>query len=230
MNFHQNFTSVAAMKTTLAILALCCFAMATSTVPFNAAANELADDYTRPLILTISDKGKAVTQSMAEHLRTVFEIGSEVGNPETLQAMLLQETNGGSSERIGGKNLPVSKRSYGLMQVQIVAARSVLQRYPELMERYFPDRTYRSIADKEIISLLLNNDEANVRIAAHHFKLYMQLSKGNWNKAVAAYNMGIGNAQKINNHGDVQYVRNIKLKLTTIVRPFNRNNELSSEI
>lgn len=229
MNFHQNFTSVAAMKTSLAILALCCFAMVTGTVPFNAAANELADDYTRPLVLTISDKGKAVTQRMAEHLRTVFQIGSEVGNPETLQALLLQETNGGESDRVGGKNLPVSKRSYGLMQVQIVAARSVMQRFPDLMERYFPERQYRSITDKELIALLLNDDEANVRIAAYHFKLYMQLSKGNWNKAVAAYNMGIGNAQKINNHGNVEYVRKVKLKLTTVVRVFNQNNELSTE-
>lgn len=225
---HQHFASVAAMKTYLAILAFCCFAMATLSAPFAVAANPLAEDYNKPLVLTISDKGKSLSPIAAENLRAVYMIGAEIGHPETLQAMLLQETNGGLSERVGAKHAPVNKRSYGLMQVQIVAARSVLQRFTNLMEQYFPQRAYRSVTDKEIVNLLLDNDEANIRIAAYHFNLYMKLSNGNWNKAVAAYNMGIGNAMKISNHGDVSYVRDIKQKLNTIVRVFNRNNELTT--
>lgn len=224
---HQYLTSVAAMKTSLAILAFCCIAVVTGSVPSAAVADELAADQNPPLVLTISDKGKALTQTAAEHLRTVFLIGSEVGHPETLQAMLLQETNGGLSDRVGARHEPAHRRSYGLMQVQIVAARSVLQRFSEVMDKYFPNRNVRSVTDREIVSLLLDNDEANVRIAAYHFNLYMKLSNGNWNKAVAAYNMGIGNAMKINNHGDVRYVREIKQKLATVVKVFNRNNELT---
>lgn len=164
---------------------------------------------------------------VSEYLKKVHRIGAEVGeHPETLQAILLQETNGGRAERIGNRSSPVGKRSYGLMQVQVVAARSILQRYPEVLTKYFKTRTYKSLADEEIITLLLANDEANVRIAAYHFKLYLSLSNNNWAKAVAAYNMGIGNAGKINNHADVKYVREIKHKIDTVVRKFNQNHGL----
>jgi hypothetical protein len=161
----------------------------------------------------------------AANLRRVFQLGEPIGNPEILQAILLQESNGGLSERIGNKDGLIRTRSYGLMQVQVVAARSMLQRVSSLKDDYFPDREYKSITDREIINLLLENDEANIKIAAHHFNLYLQLCKGDLDKAVAAYNVGIGGVKRIANPSTFAYVVAIKAKLKT-VRPFNLLNGL----
>lgn len=228
MDSHHNLPSVNAMKTAIRVLTRCSCSIIIGLSPYIATASTTADDYsTTPVNVVTIDNGKSVTLRMATHLRNVFEIGSEIGLPETLQAILLIETNGGESERVGSKHAPYTLRSYGLMQLQIGSARSILERNSNLLEQYFPERTYRSISNKEIVSLLLTNDEANVTIAAYLLKLYLHLSKGNWSKAVAAYNMGIGNALKITNHGEVEYVRRVKQKLNTTVRIFNRNNELT---
>lgn len=164
--------------------------------------------------------------SISANLKKVYMVAREVGHPDTLQAILLLETRGGKTVPIGNRESPVGKRSYGLMQVQVVAARSILQRNPSLVVRYFPDRTYNSVLDEEIIALLLTNDEANIRIAAHHFKLYLQLSDGDWDRAVAAYNVGIGGVKNIPDPAKFEYVIKIKAKLEEDVRPFNRKNGL----
>jgi hypothetical protein len=113
------------------------------------------------------------------------------------------------------------------MQVQVVAARSILTRYPAIFDKYFPSREYKSVTDEEIIAMLISNDEANIHIASQHFKLYLDLSKGDWHKAVAAYNMGIGNANKRDNHEDYPYVQDVMRRLHEVIRPFNRKNNLS---
>jgi len=159
---------------------------------------------------------------LSDNLKLAYAIGHEVGYPETLQAILMQETGGGVSERVGNKNLPVGKRCYGLMQVQVIAARSVFVRYPDVFNRYFPSRNYNNVMDEEIIALLLTNDEANVRIAAYHFKIYITMTKGDWSRAVAGYNQGIGNALKLPNPSQVGYVQGVKHYLVAIVRPFNK--------
>lgn len=161
----------------------------------------------------------------SDNMKLAYAIGSEIGHPETMQALMLQES-GGRSAVIGNKNASVSKRSYGIMQVQIVAARSVMQRYPDIKERYFPDRRSSSITNQELVDLLLSNDEANIRIAAYHFRLYLSIAKGNWDRAVAGYNMGIGNAIHLHNPSDVDYVVSVKQKLNKIVKPFNHKNDM----
>ena len=97
------------------------------------------------------------------NMRLAFSVGNEVGNPETLQAILLVESKAGTGGLVGGKHLPVLKRSYGIMQIQVGTARSILTRTTELVGRYFPNRQYRSITNNEIINLLLTNNEANIR-------------------------------------------------------------------
>jgi hypothetical protein len=168
---------------------------------------------------------QATKDSVAtSNLKLVFEIGKEVGNPETLQAILMQETDGGRSSMIGNVDSPVGKKSYGLMQVQVCAARSVFQRVPSVFEKYFPGRTYKSIVDEEIIALLITNKEANARIAAHHFRIYMAMSGGNWDRAVASYNAGIGTHMV--HYDKFVYVVGVKDKMNNIVKPFNKQNGL----
>lgn len=166
------------------------------------------------------------SDKLTDNLKKVFDIGNEVGNAETLQAILIQESGGGVAPAIGNPKGPISKRSYGIMQVQTVAARSILSREDGLLSRYFPDRTYASLKDNEIINLLLHDDDANIRIAAYHFKLYLELCKGNWSRAVAAWNVGIGGVTHIPSPAKYGYVVNIKSKLEHTIRPFNRLNNL----
>lgn len=163
---------------------------------------------------------------MTDNLLIVFYVGKEVGNPETLQAILMQESGGRAHNAVGNTNSPVGKRSYGLMQVQLAAARSVLQRYPKVYNKYFAGRKYGSVMDEEIIALLLTNDEANARIAAYHFKLYLTMSDGDWDRAVAAYNAGIGGVENIPNPSEYQYVVDVREKMADVVRPFNQKHGL----
>ena len=159
------------------------------------------------------------------NLKKVFDVARDIGHPETLQGILLQETRAGMTEMVGNKQSPIGKRSYGLMQVQVVAARSVFERYPDVYARYF-SKPYRNIVDEEVIALLLSNDEANIRIAAYHFKIYMQLVGGDWNKAVAAYNTGIGGVKNIKNTTVFPYVVAVKAHMRDTVTQFNIKHEL----
>lgn len=171
----------------------------------------------------------AFNGTITKNMLKVRTIASDFGHHETMQAILLQESNGGTANPVGNLGSPVGKRSYGIMQVQVVAARSILSRYPSITGKYFPNKKPAAITDEEIIALLLRNDEANIRIAAQHFDLYLSLSKGNWEKAVAAYNMGIGNANKRSSFDDIPYVKSIRARIQKSVRPFNRQhtNQLS---
>ena len=165
------------------------------------------------------------TGNVTHNLKYAYAIGLEVGNPETIQAIMLQESGASKMAAVGNKAAPVGKRSYGLMQVQVVAARSIFERQTKVRLKYFPGRKYKSIMDEEIIALLLTNDEANIRIAAYHFNLYLKLSDGNWDRAVAAYNMGIGGVQRVSNYAELTYVIEIRGRLGA-VRAFNERNNL----
>lgn len=224
------FTNVAAIVTLFVVVLVGGTAASTGHLHFADPTWRLKDQLTafketEQLTVPHEDVG-IFTGTFAENLRKVFVVGLDVGHPETLQAILLQETRAGTTEPIGNKNSPVGKRSYGLMQVQVVAARSIFERVPSVFKMYFPDRKYSSVADEEIIALLLTNDEANIRIAAHHFNLYLRLSGGDWNRAVAAYNAGIGAVQNIAVPSEFGYVIKVKAALETTVRPFNRKNGL----
>lgn len=167
-------------------------------------------------------KAKAYTRKQTENMKLAYQIGEELGHGHTMQAILLQETTAGEGHAIGNQTSPVGKRSYGLMQVQVVAARSVLERFPEVRERYFGDRPLRKVMDEEIIALLLTNKEASIRIATYNFHLMMRLTKGSWHRAVAAYNAGIGNALQMKEPSRFGYVRDVALKVHNVVKPFNK--------
>lgn len=220
MKQYYPLTAITASTIVFVLLLICTLSTATratfSSLQWKFNEVQAAQEDLQPII----------GEQLANNLSLVFNVGKEVGDPETLQAILLQETNGGRSELIGNKTSPVGKRSYGLMQVQVCVARSIFERNPDLFDVYFPDRKYSSIADEEIIALLLTNKEANIRIAAYHFKLYKALARGDWAKTVAGYNAGVVLMQKIAHPTEFGYVKDVKLKLTTTVRRFNREHKL----
>jgi hypothetical protein len=112
------------------------------------------------------------------------------------------------------------------MQVQTVAARSIFERHPDLFAIHFPGRKYSSVADEEIIALLLTDKKANVKIAAQHFKLYKSLCKGDWACTVVGYNAGIGTALTMVHPSEFGYVKDVKSKISNTVRPFNEQHGL----
>lgn len=167
--------------------------------------------------------------TIKQHLTMVYEIGSQYGHPEVLQAMLLQESNGGTHPTlIGSPGAPPNKRSYGIMQVQIATARSILKRYNYLQVEYFPDRTVGEVSDRELKVLLLTNHRANIEIAVVLFNLYLQMSNGNVDRTIAAYNVGIGGVQKLRSPSKFKYVREVRQKLKTVVKPFNEQYGLGT--
>lgn len=166
-----------------------------------------------------------MTQAVVNNLILAYQIGKEIlGSPETLQALMMQESKGVSG-LVGNKTASYLNRSYGVMQVQIPTARSVLRSNDEVLGRYFPNRTIRNVKDGEIERLLLKNDEANMRIAAHHFKMDLEFARGNWDKAVASYNLGIGGVRRIKNCATFPYVTGVRSYLRRVVRVFNTQYE-----
>lgn len=164
-----------------------------------------------------------------QHLTMVYEVASEYGHPEVLQAMLMQESNGGTHPTlIGSPNAPLSKRSYGVMQVQVSTARSLMERYEHLRDKYFPSREVKHISDREIRTMLLTNHKANVEIATVLFELYLHISNGNVDRAIAAYNVGIGGVKKLRSLSKFKYVKEVRQKIKTVVKPFNEQYGLGT--
>lgn len=163
----------------------------------------------------------------AAYLTMVYEVASGYKHPEVLQAILLQESNGGTHPTlIGSPNAHPDKRSYGVMQVTLKTARSLLERYAYLRDAYFPERPMSEVADREIKTLLLRNHRANIEIAAALFDLYLSTSNGDVNRAIAAYNVGIGGVKRLKNPASFRYVKEVRHKIQTVVIPFNETYNL----
>jgi hypothetical protein len=187
-----------------------------------------SDGATEIAISTITVKGKKYTPEQRKLLEMAYYIGKEIGFPETIQSVLLQETFAGAyGDRIGDTNLPVGKRSYGVMQMKIATARKVLRAYPKLVEKYFTARkTLKKVRDEELIIKLIQDDEFNIRLAALNFAMHRKASKS-WSQAVVAYNEGQGAANKIKNYKQHIYYKKVVKRLIKEVRPFNKKAKLS---
>ncbi len=162
-------------------------------------------------------------------LKIAHKYGSEIGYPETLQAILLQESNAGAANKIGDISQPVGMRSYGRMQIKVSTVRHMLLWHPELLRKYFNGQPVSQLLDEDIIVVLLTNDNANIEMASKIFEIKMKDTKGNWAKAVASYNLGSYGARNINNHTKFPYVVDITHKIHNIVRPFNDQFNLEDD-
>jgi len=188
-----------------------------------------SDGATEIAISTIKVKGKRYSPEQRKLMEMAYYIGKDVGFPETIQALLLQETHAGAfGDRIGDINLPVGKRSYGVMQMKVSTAKKVLTAYPELVTKYFPTRkTLSRVREEELIIKLIQDDEFSIHLAALNFAIHRKSSKS-WSQAVVAYNTGQGAANDIENPKEHEYFIHIINRLIKEVRPFNKAAELSS--
>lgn len=167
-------------------------------------------------------RAKNFTERQTQYLKMAYIVGEKLGHGATMQAIMLQESRAGEAAAIGNPTAPQRRQSYGIMQIQIVAARSVLKRFPEVCQQIYNGRKCNNVSTGEIVKTLIHNKEASILIATYNFHLMMKLTKGSWHRAVAAYNAGIGNALQMKAPSKYGYVESIARKVQTVVKPFNQ--------
>ncbi len=157
-----------------------------------------------------------MTQEQIDLMKLAYRIGFADGgeeHAELVQAVLLQETIAGHLGRIGHMSAPVGKRSYGVMQVKVSAARDVL--------RKFPDEFGRFRSDEELIARLLTDDEFNIRMGSK-FLLRLRPHIETTEQLLVAYNIGLSASRKVEEAEKFKYTRRTRRNLERVVRPFNR--------
>ncbi len=159
--------------------------------------------------------GKAwLTHGQHDLLQLAYEIGYADGgdvHAKLLQAVLMQETIAGHLGRIGHLWAPIGKRSYGVMQVKVSAARDVL--------RSQPDWGHFS-TDDQLIGKLMADDEFNMRVASA-FLLYLREKTRSDHSALVAYNIGLRASRRVANPAAFRYVKRVKRYITKVVEPYN---------
>ncbi len=164
-----------------------------------------------------------LTDEQAQLLKTAYSIGYENGgheHAELLQAVLLQETIAGQLGRIGHMTARVGKRSYGVMQVKVTAARDVLKKHKDFGR-------FRS--DEELIVALMTDDDFNMRIASK-FLLYLGEKTSSVEASLVAYNIGLRGSRKISEPDEFKYVVRTKNNLNEVVQHFNQKFIASSDM
>lgn len=155
-----------------------------------------------------------LTPEQIDLLGMAYSIGYQDGGASQarmVQGVLLQETIAGLLGRIGHLSAPIGKRSYGVMQVKVVAARDVLRRHPEL-------GTFHT--DDQLIARLMTDDEFNIRIASLYLK-FLRSYKHNDQQALVAYNIGMGAARRVLDAADFKYVKKVERYLSVLVPRYN---------
>lgn len=159
--------------------------------------------------------GKAwLTREQLDLLSLAYKIGYDdggVAHARLLQAVLMQESIAGQLGRLGHLSAPLGKRSYGVMQVKVVAARDVLSWHPDLGD--FPN-------DDQLIARLITDDEFNLRVASAYLK-YLRKRTGSDHEALVAYNVGPSAAKHVVDPAQYRYVLGIERYLSKVVMPFN---------
>jgi hypothetical protein len=168
----------------------------------------------------------SLTKGQERILKLAYIEGSRIGYPETVQAIVWQETHAGNYKWnkygiVGDSNgHSLGEKSYGVGQVRLSTAKFVLKRYSYLGT--FPD-------DEHLLVALLTDDHFNLSIVAHYFKMQVEAfeNPGAWGKSVLAYNVGPGNVKRRGTGFDPnRYIDKVWIHIRTIVRPFNKGKYL----
>lgn len=155
-----------------------------------------------------------LTGEQLDLLSLAYKVGYQDGGEaqaKLLQAVLMQESIAGQLGRLGHLSAPLGKRSYGVMQVKLAAARDVLAWKPKYGE---------FSSDDELIARLIADDEFNLRIASTYLK-YLRRITDNDHEALVAYNLGPNAAKRVPDPAQYRYVLSIENYLTNVVAPFN---------
>ena len=156
-------------------------------------------------------------------LKTAYAIGYQDGGrrqARLVQAVLLEETVAGQLGRLGDLSAPLGKRSYGVMQVKVAAARDVLRDHPDIGS---------FLNDEQLITRLITDDEFNIRVASAYLQHLRRLT-GDDHEALVAYNVGMNGARRVVDVSDFKYVQGVERYLSEVVRRFNTKFSSSDEV
>jgi soluble lytic murein transglycosylase-like protein len=133
--------------------------------------------------------------SRNELLNIAFQEGKKIGIPNTVRAMLLQETNAGQMGRIHDKG-----KTFGVMCIKVSTAREILN----------SSESYDIIRKQ-----LIYDDYFNIKVAVKYLKYLLELFNDDINKAVLAYNVGLGRVRKYGMRFDPnKYLAKVKSKIS----------------
>lgn len=150
-----------------------------------------------------------LTEEQRQLMSVAFEEGVQFTFPETVQAILLQETSAGINGPVGDLDKSVGKRSYCHMQLEVGTARDMIVRL----------KLGEFKTDEELIAKLLTDDRFCIMIGARYFEWLLNYFNGDYRMAVLAYNRGPGGAQ--DGKDPMDYVSGVLEHIKTHVRPFN---------
>lgn len=171
------------------------------------------------LFLVTPARSNDVDDPLVDNLTIAYQIGTAVGHPEIIQAIMFKESRGILSA-VGGANLPPNNRSYGLMQIQIRTARAVLKKNTTLIDEF---NLSPKLTDREIIKLLTTNSVANITIGATYYNMLYDMLHSH-TRALAAYNMGVANALRCNTCAYISYVKDVFRIRDTVITTYNKEN------
>jgi len=153
------------------------------------------------LVMGVSAPAKAVTLTKNQYtiLNKAQFYGQMIGFPETIQAMVLQESSAGAGGRIGDDG-----NSIGVMQMKPSTAKWVTGKYTWLPQY---ENNY------EYAQALLDDNYA-LLIGSLYFKECYKASH-NWRRAVVCYNSGLRGASKMSvaKINSNKYLHNVKRRL-----------------
>ena len=155
-----------------------------------------------------------LTAEQLDLLGMAYTIGYKDGgeaHARLVQGVLLQETIAGLLGRLGHLSAPLGKRSYGVMQVKVVAAHDVLRHHPEFGKFH---------TDDQLITRLITDDEFNIRVASAYLK-FLRRNKGSDQQALVAYNIGMNAARRVMDAADFKYVQRVERYLSVVVQRYN---------
>lgn len=154
-------------------------------------------------------------------MRVAYQIGKEIGYPETIQGLLLQETNG--SRYRGPAKAAQNGQCYGVMQIKLNTAKFVLTKIWGLPKSdLLPDHRLRQ--------KIHNDDVLNIKIATSYFEYLLSRNSGpaQWDKAVLSYNSG---SYRLLEDGKVDdpdgYAESVRTMIKTDVQKFNSSNNIN---
>jgi len=147
-----------------------------------------------------------MTQKQLELLNYAFDVAKSDGHkvPQYVQGIIMQESKAGNMKdfRVAGLTNRVGDHYFGIAQVKLSTAKSVMSRYPSLWEGF------DTHTDEELQARLITDDKFNIRVAS---KLLLMLNiNENPESAITAYNLGEGGAQGIANKKEFHYNVGVK--------------------
>jgi len=176
-----------------------------------------------PIMASADEKlaGESNILPYGKLMRVAYQIGKEIGYPETIQALLLRETNG--SRYRGPAKAAQNDQCYGVMQIKLNTAKFVLTKIWGLPKSdILPDHRLRQ--------KIHNDDVFNIKIATSYFKYLLSRYSGaaQWDKAVLSYNTG---SYRLREDGKVYdpegYVESVRTAIKTDVQKFNTKNNIN---